>query len=240
MRSASHRKGQKYRTVVVDHHTGRLVWAAAGRDRKTVLAFFDALGEERCKGIELVSCDMASWISGPVAERCPDAVRCVDPFHVIQLATDALDAVRREVWNRSTPTGKHGTRPRSEGRAVRDLEEPGEPHRPPASEARRDPEDQRPANRALSRWPYLGFDIAVLGVALIAVGDPISIPALLLAYNIGYIANAIPIPGGIGALDAGLTGALVLYGATTTHAVAAVLIYHTIALWIPGAGGLLA
>jgi transposase len=93
----SHRKGQRYLTVVVDNHTGRLVWAAAGRDRKTVLAFFDALGEERCKQIELVSCDMASWISGPVADRCPDAVRCVDPFHVIQLATDALDQVRREV-----------------------------------------------------------------------------------------------------------------------------------------------
>jgi transposase len=80
----SHRKGQRYLTVVVDHHTGRLVWAAAGRDRKTVIAFFDALGQERCKQLELVSCDMASWISGPIAERCPDAVRCVDPFHVIQ------------------------------------------------------------------------------------------------------------------------------------------------------------
>lgn len=101
----SHRKGQKYLTVVVDHHSGRLVWAAAGRDRQTVLAFFDALGEERCKQIELVSCDMASWIAGPVAERCPDAVRCVDPFHVIQLATDALDQVRREVWNEARRQG---------------------------------------------------------------------------------------------------------------------------------------
>jgi transposase len=101
----SHRKGQRYLTVVVDHHTGRLVWAAAGRDRKTVLAFFDALGEERCKQLELVSCDMASWISGPVAERCPNAVRCVDPFHVIQLATDALDQVRREVWNEARRQG---------------------------------------------------------------------------------------------------------------------------------------
>ena len=84
----SHRKGQRYLTVVVDHDTGRLVWAAPGRDRKTVEAFLDALGEDRCKAIELVSCDMASWISGPVAERLPDAVRCVDPFHVVQLATD--------------------------------------------------------------------------------------------------------------------------------------------------------
>ena len=101
----SHRKGQRYLTVVVDHHTGRLVWAAAGRDRKTVLAFFDALGEERCTQIELVSCDMASWIAGPVAERCPSAVRCVDPFHVVQLATDALDDVRREVWNQARRAG---------------------------------------------------------------------------------------------------------------------------------------
>jgi transposase len=102
----SHRKGQRYLTVVVDHDTGRLVWAAAGRDRKTVERFLDELGEERCNQIKLVSCDMASWIAGPVADRLPDAVRCVDPFHVIQLATDALDEIRREVWNEARKTGQ--------------------------------------------------------------------------------------------------------------------------------------
>jgi len=102
----SHRKGQRYLTVVVDHDTGRLVWAAAGRDRKTVEAFFDALGETRCKQVELVSCDMAGWIAGPVADRLPDAVRCVDPFHVVMLATDALDEVRREVWNDARRAGE--------------------------------------------------------------------------------------------------------------------------------------
>ena len=102
----SHRTGQRYLTVVVDHDTGRLVWAAPGRDRKTVEAFLDALGPERCKQIELVSCDMASWISGPIAERLPEAVRCVDPFHVVQLATDALDEVRREVWNEARRAGQ--------------------------------------------------------------------------------------------------------------------------------------
>ncbi len=102
----SHRKGHRYLTVVVDHDTGRLVWAAPGRDRRTVEAFFDQLGEERCKQVELVSCDMASWIAGPVAERCPGAERCVDPFHVIQLATDALDEIRREVWNEARRAGQ--------------------------------------------------------------------------------------------------------------------------------------
>ena len=60
----SHRKGHRYLTVVIDHDTGRLVWAAPGRDRKTVRAFFDELGEERCKEIVLVSADK-SMQSGP-------------------------------------------------------------------------------------------------------------------------------------------------------------------------------
>ncbi len=94
----SHRRGQRYLTVVVDHLSGRLVWAAPGRDRATVLQFFDALGEERCKQLESVSCDMAGWIGSAVAERAPQAERCVDPFHVVQLAGDALDEVRRELW----------------------------------------------------------------------------------------------------------------------------------------------
>ena len=102
----SHRRGHRYLTVVVDHDSGRLVWAAPGRDRKTVEKFLDLLGKERCAQIELVSCDMAESIAGAVAERCPNAVRCVDPFHVIALATDALDEIRREVWNQARREGQ--------------------------------------------------------------------------------------------------------------------------------------
>jgi len=43
----SYKKGHRYITIVVDHDTGRLVWAAPGRDRKTLAAFFTALGEKR-------------------------------------------------------------------------------------------------------------------------------------------------------------------------------------------------
>ena len=100
------RKGQRYLTVVVDHHSGRLVWAAPGRDRKTVEKFLDLLGEQRCAELELVSCDMASWITIPIAERCPNAEVCLDPFHVIKLATDALDEIRREVWNEARRAGE--------------------------------------------------------------------------------------------------------------------------------------
>ena len=100
------RRGQSYLTVVVDHHSGRLVWAAPGRDRKTVEKFLDLLGAERCARIELVSCDMAGWITAPIAERCPNAEICLDPFHVIKLATDALDEIRREVWNEARKAGQ--------------------------------------------------------------------------------------------------------------------------------------
>jgi transposase len=99
------RKGHRYLTVVVDHHTGRLVWAHGGRDRKTVEKFLDLLGKERCEQIEVVSCDNASWITGPVSERCPNAVICLDPFHIVKAATDALDEIRRAVWNEARKAG---------------------------------------------------------------------------------------------------------------------------------------
>ena len=95
----SYRVGQRYLTVVVDHDTGRLVWADEGRDKKTVQRFFDLLGAERTTKIEAVTSDLAAWITSQVAESCPNATRCTDPFHVVALATDALDVVRRDVWN---------------------------------------------------------------------------------------------------------------------------------------------
>jgi transposase len=85
------RKGHRYLTVVVDHDSGRLVWAAPGRDRATGERFLDLLGDQRCNQIKLVSSDMASWITRPIAERCPTASVCYDPFHLVALATDALD-----------------------------------------------------------------------------------------------------------------------------------------------------
>jgi transposase len=81
------------------------VWAAPGRDRKTVESFLDRLGDERCQQLKLVSCDMADWITRPIAERCPNAEICLDAFHVVKLATDALDEIRREVSNEARRAG---------------------------------------------------------------------------------------------------------------------------------------
>lgn len=95
----SYRKGQRYLTCAVDHDTGRLVWAAEGRNSETILAFFDALGDERTKLLTHVSADGAEWIHTPVRTRAPHAVLCLDPFHVVAWATDAVDQVRCGMWN---------------------------------------------------------------------------------------------------------------------------------------------
>lgn len=98
----------------------------------------------------------------------------------------------------------------------------------------------RPSWRLLGALGYLLFDIAVLWTTFAAVGPLPPLTPLIVAYLAGYLANAIPIPGGIGVLDSGLVGALTLYGLPVTHAAAAVLVYHAIAFWIPTLGGTLA
>jgi transposase len=98
-------KGQTYMTVIVDHDTGRLIWAHPGRDRATVEKFLALLGA-RCGEIKLVSCDDADWITLPVREHCKNAHVCLDPFHIVKAATDALDEIRREVWNEARRAGQ--------------------------------------------------------------------------------------------------------------------------------------
>ena len=67
----AYKRGHKYLVIVVNHDTGMLIWAAPGRETKTVHAFFDALGEERCKLLTCLSADGADWIAG----RPPPAPR---------------------------------------------------------------------------------------------------------------------------------------------------------------------
>ena len=103
-----YKKGQKYLTVVCDHFTGKVIWAAKGRSKETVGLFFDALGAERAAELSFVTADGAEWIRAVVAERAPDAVVCIDTFHVVSWATDALDEVRRAEWNRLRQAGAAG------------------------------------------------------------------------------------------------------------------------------------
>ena len=80
----------------------------------------------------------------------------------------------------------------------------------------------------------------MLYVCFRALGVSPDVPDLTLAFLIGYLGNVLPIPGGIGALDGGLTAALLLYGFDAAPAAAAVLAYHAIVLWIPTVLGTIA
>jgi len=101
----SYKKGHRYLLVVVDHDTGKLIHAAVRANKATLQAFFDLVGDERCKKISLISADAAPWIAEVVAERCHNATLCIDAFHVVKWATDALDEVRRDVWRTARRAG---------------------------------------------------------------------------------------------------------------------------------------
>jgi transposase len=102
----SFRRGQRYLTVVVDHETARVVWVQEGRDEATLERFFDQLGPARAAALRFVTADGAEWIKNVLARRCPKATVCLDPFHVVSWATDALDQVRRAVWNEARRSGQ--------------------------------------------------------------------------------------------------------------------------------------
>jgi uncharacterized membrane protein YbhN (UPF0104 family) len=94
--------------------------------------------------------------------------------------------------------------------------------------------------RMLGAAGFLCLDMAALWAACRATGHPLGVLALAVAYFIGYLATMIPMPAGLGVLDSGLAGALVLYGFSPAASVGAVLVYHAISVWIPGLGGLVA
>jgi transposase len=102
----AHRKGHRYLLVVVDHDTGRLVWAAPGRDSATLERFFDDLGTKRARQLRHVTADGAEWIHTVVAARAKKAKPSLDPFHAVAWATKALDEVRRGLWNELRGKGK--------------------------------------------------------------------------------------------------------------------------------------
>ena len=103
----SYRKGHRYLTCVVDHTTGRLVWAAEGRNQDTLTKFFDELGADRARLLTHVSCDGAEWIHALVAERAPAALICLDPYHVVAWAMKALDKVRVRTMTNAGVRDRH-------------------------------------------------------------------------------------------------------------------------------------
>lgn len=127
----SYKKGHKYITVIVNHDTNTVVWAAQGHGKNVLNAFYRQLSKEQLASLEVVTGDGAKWITDCVNEFTPDCERCVDPFHVVEWAMEALDEVRREVWKEAhdevkrlaTETPVKRGRPRKDDSAASALRE---------------------------------------------------------------------------------------------------------------------
>ena len=108
----SYRRGHRYLTLVLDHESGQVVWASEGaRQKRSLDGFLAALGPAGAATIEAVSIDMAPGYSQALGERLPHARVCIDAFHVIKLANQALERTRRTKWRLH-----HGRRQTAEDR----------------------------------------------------------------------------------------------------------------------------
>ena len=101
-------------------------------------------------------------------------------------------------------------------------------------------EVRRPGWRLIGPVAYFVFDVATLGASFAATSHLPAIAAVTMAHLIGQMAALVPIPGGVGAVDGGLVGALVLYGVPFAPAAAAVLLYRAISLTLPAVLGSIA
>lgn len=109
----SYRKGHRYLTVVADHdRDGAVIWAGEGRDHTALEAFYDLLGEDGCAALQAVSLDMGGAYEKATNLKAAQARQCVDPFHVVKLANEAIDKARRQAWNAERRTNPAAKRPR--------------------------------------------------------------------------------------------------------------------------------
>ena len=102
----SYKKGHKYVTVVVDHDRRRVIWVHEGYGKDVLKKFMEKLTREQRAAIKEVSCDGAGWIKESIEKYLPDAGRCVDFFHVVQWATEAMDRVRKDAWHEARRTAE--------------------------------------------------------------------------------------------------------------------------------------
>ena len=91
-------RGQSYITVVHDLEAKRLLFATEGRDHQTVLDFVEDLkahGGDPAD-VQHVCMDMSAAYTKGVGAALPEAEISFDRFHVIQMALQAMDEVRRQ------------------------------------------------------------------------------------------------------------------------------------------------
>ncbi|MGO9794296.1 MAG: lysylphosphatidylglycerol synthase transmembrane domain-containing protein [Solirubrobacteraceae bacterium] len=87
---------------------------------------------------------------------------------------------------------------------------------------------------------WWGFDIATLWACFHAFGASPPKAVIVMAYFVGWIANTLPLPGGIGGVEGGMIGAFTAFGVNVETAVVAVLAYRAFSFWLPTLPGIIA
>jgi transposase len=127
----AYRRGRKFLTVVADHDTGRVVFVGEGRTQHILGAFFETLGPAGRDRIQAVSMDMTPIYRKATNAHVPNAAICLDPFHVIKWASEALDLVYQGTPRALAPITVDGLTPAQAWQKVRSaLRLPAEKHTP--------------------------------------------------------------------------------------------------------------
>ena len=121
----SHRKGHTYLTVVVDHERHRVIWAHGGYGGDVFDLFFKALTPGQRESIRVVTGDGTHWIDPCTGRWCPAAERVLDGFHIVSWMSDALDKVRKRLWNQARRDGDEKSVKRMRGVRYTVLKNPG-------------------------------------------------------------------------------------------------------------------
>lgn len=97
----SWRKHHNYLTLVSDHTSSKIIWGAPGKNAAAFDQFFTEIGPQNISSLEAISMDMGAAFIKSATKNAPKAAICIDPFHVVQLGTNALDALRRQFWQQA-------------------------------------------------------------------------------------------------------------------------------------------
>ena len=95
----------------------------------------------------------------------------------------------------------------------------------------------RPAS-LLGSLAWWAGDIATLWASFRAFGDPPAVGIVILCYFLGQLGNLLPLPGGVGGTEGGMTGAFVACGVSLELTLVSVVTYQVISSYLPAIPGL--
>jgi transposase len=97
-----------FMTVIVDQATRKVIWVSQSRRKEALDQFFELLGPQACKDIEVVATDQHDGYAASVKEYCPQAIVVWDRFHLVQKFNEALNDERKDELTRIDPEGEMG------------------------------------------------------------------------------------------------------------------------------------